>query len=276
MISGLTFEYAFARVAARLAQRPDERLWAQLRSARTVPALLDAVRASAAASSVSGVALIGDADHIELAFRQQVRTRIDEVAGWAPSAWRPALLHLRHLVDLPAVIHLLGDEPPPAWIASDPALARYAQPALAQRRAALLEGPLAPLVDAVEQAGDERPADPLARALRRARRGPSLHRLLAAWEARWRTLWPECGDEQRTQLQAVVEGLRVHLFRFPSLSVDDAGVARQTLAARLATAVRRSPAQPAALFAYLALVAVDLERMRAEFMLRARPAGSVT
>ena len=62
MISGLTFDYAHARVAARLAQRPDERLWTQLRSSRSVPALLEAVRASSAASTVSGVPVAGDAD----------------------------------------------------------------------------------------------------------------------------------------------------------------------------------------------------------------------
>ena len=60
MISELTFDYAHARVAARLAQRPDERLWTQLRSSRSVPALLEAVRASSAASTVSGVPPTGD------------------------------------------------------------------------------------------------------------------------------------------------------------------------------------------------------------------------
>lgn len=274
MISGLTFEYAHARVAARLAQRPDDRLWSQLRSARTVPALLEAVRASTAAATVSGVALAGNADAIELAFRQQLRTRIEEVAGWAPSQWRPALLYLCHVVDLPALLHLLGDEPPPPWIAGDPALARYAQPTLAQRRAALLDGPLAPLVDALDRTSEGRATEPLARALRRAREHPSVHRLLEAWEVRWRALWPVSSGDERAALDALVAALRTHLQRFPALSVDEAAVARQSLAARLATAVRRYAAQPAALVAYLALLAVDLERLRGEFMLRARPVES--
>ena len=121
--------------AARLSQRPDDRLWTQLRSSRSVSALLEVVRASNAASLVSGIPAAGSADDVELAFRQQLRTRIAEVAAWSPSEWRPALLYTRHLVDLPALQHLLSDEPPPRWIAVDPALAALARP---ERIAALV------------------------------------------------------------------------------------------------------------------------------------------
>lgn len=274
MISGLTFDYAYARVAARLAQRPDERLWTQLRSSRSVPALLEAVRASSAATTVSGVPLMGDADAIELAFRQQLRTRIVEVAGWSPSPWRPSLLYTRHLVDLPALLHLLSDEPPPRWIAADPALAPYALATLAQRRAALADGPLGPLVAAAEPGVDaRRPVEPIARAMRRLHAGGALHRLLAAWEREWRRLWPPIDDDERSALDGVVERVRAHLKRFPSVPVDETVGARQALGARLATAVHRSASQPAALFAYLGLFAIDLERLRGEFMLRARPVG---
>jgi len=273
MISGLTFDYAYARVAARLAQRPDERLWTQLRSSRSVPALLETVRASAAASTVSGIPAADDGDAIELAFRQQLRTRIAEVAGWSPSSWRPALLYTRHLVDLPALLHLLSDEAPPRWIAADPALSRYALPSLTQRRAELATGPLAPLVAAFESTETRRP-EPLARALRRLRAGAVLHRLLPAWDAEWRRLWPRTSDDERAQLDGIVEAIRAHLTRFPSLAVDDAMPARQALGAKLATAVRRGAGQPAALFAYVALFAIDLERLRGEFVQRARPVGS--
>jgi hypothetical protein len=274
MISGLTLDYAHARVAARLAQRPDDRLWSQLRSARSVAALLEAVRASSAASTVSGVAQAGDADAIELAFRQQLRTRIAEVASWSPAPWWPALLYTRHLIDLPALLHLLADEPPPRWVAADPALAPYAFASLAQRRAALAEGPLRPLASAVDAGAEpRRPPEPLARALRRLRAGGTLHRLLAAWEAEWRGRWPPVDEEQRERLDAVVDLLRTHLLRFASVPIDDAAGARQALGARLATAIRRSATQPAALFAYIALFAVDLERLRGEFVLRARPLG---
>jgi hypothetical protein len=274
MISGLTLEYAHARVAAHLAQRPDDRLWSQLRSARSVPALLEAVRASSAASTVSGVARAGDADAIELAFRQQLRTRIAEVASWSPAPWWSALLYTRHLVDLPALLHLLADERPPRWIAGDPVLAAYASASLAQRRTALAGGPLRPLVSAVDAGSEPRRVTvPLARALRLLRAGGTLHRLLTAWEAEWRALWPPIDDEQRERIDAVVDLLRAHLLRFASVPIDDAAAARQALGGRLATAIRRNATQPAALFAYIALVALDLERLRGEFVQRARPVG---
>ena len=131
------------------------------------------------------------------------------------------------------------------------------------------------LVAAAERSTESRNSvEPIARALRRLRAGGTLHRLLAAWEAEWRRLWPPIDDEGRSLLDGVVEHVRSHLLRFPALAVDDAAGARQALGARLATAVRRSASQPAALFAYLALFAVDLERLRGEFVLRARPVGS--
>lgn len=261
MISGLTFEYAHARVSARLAQRPDERLWQRLRSARTVVALLEAVRASQAAAMVTGIPA-RDAELLELAFRQQLRLRIDEVADWSPLEWQPALRFTALLADLPALAQLLRDEPPPRWIGADPVLACYAQPRLAQRRAALAEGPMAHIAAAL----DAEPADAPPH-----RVAPVLHPALAAWEAQWRALWPQ-GDAALEQLADVV---RAHALRFASLSPDAAWAAREELAARLRRLLHRHPAQPAALFAGITLHALDLERLRGEFVLRARNGDGV-
>lgn len=159
MIAGLPIEYAHARASARLAQRPDDRLWTQLHSARTVGAALEAVRGSAAAAYVSGITWPAPLADLELAFRQQWRTRVDEVARWAPDAWRAALRWTAYLVDLPALAHLLGEEPVPPWIGADPVLAPYA----------------------LEQRGD-----------RLARAGA-----LRAWDSEWRARWPECDGEAR-------------------------------------------------------------------------------
>lgn len=277
MIEGLTLEYAYARVCARLAQRPDERLWSQLRSARSVPALLETMRGSPAASTVSGIAIGGDADTLELAFRQQLRTRVDEVAAWAPTEWHGALSYTRHLSDLPALLALLSEESPPRWIGSDPELAPYAQPLLAERRSALAAGPLAPMAAAVGEAAQAKSQgrdEPLARALKRLRSGPVLHRALVAWEVEWHARWPKASSEWLAGISEVGRAIRSHLLRFGALTPDDTGAARQGLAARLATLVRRFPAQPASLFAYLGVVALDLERLRGEFVVRARPLGA--
>ena len=271
MISDLTLDYAYARVAARIGQRPDERLWLQLRSARTVPALLEAVRASPAASTVSGIPLTGDAEIIEHAFRQQLRTRINEVASWSPAAWQSAVLYTRHLVDLPALAHLLRDETPPRWMSADPALSAYIHDSRADRRAALLAGPLAPITRAIE---DETPAraatEPLARALRRVRTGPPIHRAISAWEREWRARWPRVAGDLAAALDDVARAVRRHVLSFATLIPDDTAAARQSLAARLISLRHRAAAEPAALFAYLALFALDIERLRGEFVVRAR------
>ena len=273
MIEGLTLEYAYARVCARLAQRPDERLWSQVRSARSVPVLLETLRGSVAASTVTGIAPGGDADSLEIAFRQQLRTRVDEVAAWAPTTWQGALGFTRFLGDLPAVVQLLSEEPPPRWIGADPELAPYAQAALADRRAALAGGPLAPMAAALDEATHAQALgreEPLSRALKRLRSGPALHRALAVWESEWRARWPRASSQLLADISEVGRTIRSHLLRFGAIAVDDAGASRQSLAARLATLVRRFPAQPASLFAYLGVVALDLERLRGEFVVRAR------
>jgi hypothetical protein len=278
MIRGLSLEYTQARIGARLAQRPDERLWQQVRSARSVPALLETVRASMAAPTVSGIPATGDGDAIELAFRQQWRTRVDEVAAWSPERWRDALSYTRFLSDLPALVHLLTDERPPGWVAADPELARYALATPAERRTALAMGPLAPVAAAVRASEIDAPThrdEPLVRTLKRLRAGHGLHAALASWEREWHIRWPEASSEVAAGMDHVAQTLRTHLLRFGALAVADATTARQTLAARLAAHVRRATLQPSALFAYLALLALDLERLRGEFVLRARaPAAS--
>jgi hypothetical protein len=277
MISGLSLEYAQARVAARLAQRPDERLWQQVHSARTVAALLETVRASIAAPIVSGIPVTGEGDAIEHAFRQQWRTRVDEVAAWSPERWQSAVGFMRFLSDLPALVHLLSDERPPRWLASDPELARYALATAAERRNALASGPLAPIaaaVRAVEVDATGHRDEPLVRTLKRLRAGHGLHAALAAWEREWRMRWPEESSDVIVGLDHIARMLRTHVLRFGTLSLPDASSARQSLAVRLAAQVRRAALQPSALFAYLALFALDLERLQGEFVLRARPTAS--
>lgn len=264
MIAGLPIEYAHARASARLAQRPDERLWTQLHSARGVAAALDAVRGSAAAAYVSGVTWPAPPADLELAFRQQWRTRVDEVVRWAPDPWRAALRWTAHLIDLPALVHLLGEEPPAPWIAVDPALAAYAHEHRGERLARLAAGPFAPLALAAQTA--EPPPRRLdAAAWQRAR----LHAALRAWEREWRARWPACDEDARASLDRLVARVAAHLARFGALAEEDAPAARQKLAADVAALLRRSAAQPAALFAYLALVALDLERLRGEIVARA-------
>ena len=264
MTGGVSIEYAHARSSARLAGRPDERLWQQLRASRRVRALLDAVRTSPAAAYVSGIEPLASVDAMELAFRQQFRLRVDEAVRWAPDEWAEALRWTRPLIDLPALVHLATDAAVLPWMRVDPEFAPYALPTLPERHTALVAGPLAPLAQTLVDAGGEPP------------RGASrVHRAIDAWERHWRTLWPRVNVDERANLDALVRLLVRHEQDFGTVAVDDAAAARAELAARLSSLRRRAAAQPAALFAWLALLALDLERLRGEFVARANEEAGV-
>jgi len=260
MSADLPLEYAYARLSARLSTRPEERLWRQLRSARSLQAAVDAVRSSRAAPYVAGIAMSGTVDDLELAFRQHLRTRIREAAHWAPRAWEAALRWTEALIDLPALQHLLVDAPPPKWLRSDPQLAGYVAPNRSMRRALLAQGHFAPLVAAAEASSPRRTA---------TSRRDVLHPLLQAWQAQWQQRWPACTEEQRVALQRLVRTVKAHVLAFAALSVEATHGARTTLAERVLRQLHDAAAQPAALFAYLVLIALDVERLRGEFVLRA-------
>ena len=261
-MSGPSLEYGYARLSARLAGRPDERLWRQLRSARSLQAAIDAVRGSAAAPYVAGVAMRGTIDGIELAFRQHLRARIRETTSWAPQAWGAALRWTEALVDLPVIAHLLGDARLPHWLRDDPHLAACAIADRIARRAHLTQGPLAPLIAAL--ARHEAP-----RRHGAARRSDRLHPLLHAWHTQWQQLWPACSDEERAALRLLARTVQTHLSAFAALPTEATAASRERLGERMRRQLHDAAGQPAALFAYLLLVALDLERLRGEFVLRA-------
>lgn len=257
MISGLSFEYAHARVAARIGQRLDERGWESLHAARGVPALLELARAGSAASLVSGVCWPSTPDEIEAALRQVVRMRIGEFARWAPDAWRPAVLWTLHLIDLPALVDLLTDAPEAPWIARDARLAPLTAAKRARRLAATLRrGPLAPIVDALEKGAA-------------VHRGASLHPALASWQRAWRSRWPRAPREATQGLEELARLIARHIEHFAGAAVDDAAPLRARLDRAVAALWRQHPAEPVGLFAGLALFALDMERMRGELAVRA-------
>jgi hypothetical protein len=257
MTGGVSIEYAHARASARLGERPDERLWHQLRASRRVRVLLDAVRASPAAAYVSGIEPLASPDAIELAFRQQFRLRVDEVARWAPDAWVPAVRWTRVLVDLPALLHLASGAPALPWMKVDPELFAYALPSRPERHAALAAGTLAPLAQALVDDADD------------AHGARALHPVAEAWKQHWRSLWAPMSADEQANLDSMVRLLERHERDFAGLAVEEAAEARLALAARVSSVMRRAAAQPAALFGWLAVLALDLERLRTEFIARA-------
>lgn len=265
MIDGLALDFAGTRAAARLAWRPDERLWQRLRAARGLRALLDTARNAAVGNYLANVAARDDSAAIDAAFRAQLRSRVSELASWSPHPWRPALLWCAHLLDVPAVAHL-WTQPALPWMAADPVLARYAGAGLndGARRALLVSGPLAPLGRALLLH-----STPAAAPARASADPAPLPRALQAWLDHWQSLWPPIGGDARAALLALRDEVLAHRRRFAQLPVTDTQAARETFAARVLARLRADPAQPVALFAYLVVLALDLERLRAECLLHA-------
>ncbi len=269
MIDGLTLDYAAARAAARLAWRPDDRLWQRLHAARGLRALLDTARAAPVGIYVSGIAATASAGEIDAAFRAQWRARVTELSGWAPADWRPALRWCATLIDLPAVAALWNGERA-RWMQTDPLLARYAgppgspAPTRAALHVALIEGPLAPLGRALFLL-DAEPA----REHRHPGAEQSLPATLRAWRQHWRALWPATDADQHAALDALEHDVLAHRARFAQLPATDTQAARDAFAARMLARLRADPSQPPALFAWLLVLALDLERLRAEALLRA-------
>lgn len=258
MSGGPPIEYAQARLQARYGERADERLWNQLHGARSFGALLETVRGSTLHRWVAAIGPDADVDEVELGLRAVFRAHVAEVARWLPDAWRGAVLWTVHLLDLPAIVQLARGETPPPWLARDPALQAYAEPDADARRAALRAGPLGAIVRALErERAETAPGAPAAVVAR------------GTWVEAWRGRWPKPAGGDAAALAGMARLVEAHLVALLDRPADEAWASRRALAARFGARFRRYALRPPAAFAYLAVVALDLERLRAELVGRA-------
>lgn len=242
-----SFAYAQARLQARHGTRPNAATWRRLEGVGDLLHFLQSARTTGLRPWVLHFSARTDIDAMELSLRQQFRYYIAEVASWQPVAWRKPVLWVQRLLDLPGLQHLLMGERAPAWMRDDPVLKPFATDNLRARLEALQDSDFAPLVQTWQEGSP----------------------LLGAWQRRWRALWPQISSTAA----APVERLEVHLQRhLRSLreadSVERSQQACQGLAEKLVYEFRRHTHQPAAAFMHLALVALDLERLRAALVRR--------
>ena len=237
MIEAGSLEYAHARLCARFGSRADELVWRRIEMIRELAALLDAARPSPLGSWVRGIVPQADAHTIERSLREHMRTRIRTIAGWMPPSWRPAIDWCAILVDLPMLQHVARGGPPPAWVRDDSTASDL--------QSAVPKGSLAALAPAT--------ADP--------------DRMGALWRAEWRRRLPARGISPLLMDFAALVSAHALLFRDPRLA--DGWAERRVLHARLTQMFRRATLDPAAAFIFLALSALDGERLRAEIVQRA-------
>lgn len=241
-----SLEYAHARLCARHGERPDELAWRRIEHIRALPALLDALRASSLRTWMGGIGTHSTPHEIERALRSHWRDLVGEIATWMPEAWQPAVRWCGLLVDLPLLQHMARGGELPAWTSDDPVYRELAERESAGFGAAPGGRALAPLTAAW--------TDP--------------ERIGRLWHAEWQRRIPGAGPADGATLVEVGRVLRAHLVAFHDRSVRDGWPLRRALQSRLSALFRRATVDPSAAFVFLALSALDLERLRGEILRR--------
>jgi len=249
MIDAGSLEYAHARLGARYGGRADELVWRRLAMIRDLGAFLDAARSSALGAWVTSIGPDSDVHAIELALRAHGRERVAAIAAWMPPDWRPALEWCGLWPDLPVLQHLARGGTAPSWLRDDPL------------SAALREG---------RPAGRDAGAASL---LAAARSAPE--RIGSLWYEAWLRRLP--GQGKTPPLLAEFAGvMKMHAAQFRAPLQADGWALRRALHARLAQLFRRATLDPAAAFIFLALSALEGERLRGEIERRiAFPAARI-
>ena len=250
MSAGARFAYAQARLQARHGMRPDDRVWRRLESVGELASYLQTARTTALRSWVAGLHPEHGAHDIELALRQEFRCTVDEVAHWMPAGWQGAVGWVRRLPDLPALHYLLSGGAAPAWLRSDPALRGFATDTPAGRVQALQDSDCTVLLTGWQ-------------------RGVPLS---TVWLEHWQSLWPSA-PRLVVGLEALARLLRRQLGALSLYAGAASAPLHESLRRELNYAFRRYSFQPAAVFAHLGLVALDVHRLREQLLQRVLFAG---
>jgi len=236
-------EYACARIGARFGERPTEAAWRAIAIVRGFGAFLDAARTPPFRRWLSGITADAGPHAIEAALRTHWRALVDELRGWMPEQWHAAIAWAGALVELPFVQHLAREGQAPPWMADDPVFGEVSRNAAQAPR----RGVLAPLAAA----------------------WTSPEGSMRAWGNEWARCVPRDFGTEPGPLADCARLLIAHRAALADSSVSDGTLMRRTLVARLSVLYRRATLDPAAAFIFLALSALDMERLRGELLRRA-------
>jgi hypothetical protein len=237
----IDFVYAQARVQARLGERTPEAGWRILESTLGLPQYLASARSTALATRMRHFPATVTTHTIERALRDQWRAEVAAVGGWVPEPWSQAVAWTTWLPYLDALASLANDEPALPWMRADAALSRVALDDLAARRIAITNAPFGVLADG------RSPAD-----------------MRARWFHHWAALQPRVTADEEAGLHSLVAGAQHYLGanRLHGVSRMNRHDARMHFDALATALVHRHAEEPAAVFGYLSLVALDLQRLR--------------
>jgi hypothetical protein len=162
-----------------------------------------------------------------------------------PNKWQRPLQWIKRLADLPALQYLLDGEEPLEWMKSDPAIAAFCVDDVHLRVQLMREAGNEALVDSWLQTGS----------------------MLSGWMSQWNSMRPK--SVYSTQGLKSLEKL---LLEYIQLQATQQGPVLPTdyevMLQCLRLVFRRNAFQPTAVCAYLAIVAVDMHRIRSDLMQR--------
>lgn len=234
------WSYVQARLQSRHGERLREADWRTLEAAKTLGHFIERSRSTPLRRFTGPLDAQMTSHTIERVLRVEWRRYVTEVAAWASPAWQPAFLWTAHVPDL-AVLDRLLHANAPGWAREDAVFAPLTG-ADRQLGAAELEGsifsPLSP-------------------------KKPEDGGIAGLWLAHWKSLWPRpSGADGRwiTKLVGLVQDHTGQLAR--AGDQETSGAYRRDAERALTRMFRRRSGTPVAAFCHLALVALDLERLR--------------
>ena len=237
--------YAQTRVQSRYGRRADSGVWLKLHNIQDLGSYLQTAQQTALRPWVLGLSPTHNSHDIEQALRQKYRQHVDEVSGWMPVKWQKPLQWIKCLADLPTLQYLLAGGEPLEWMKSDPSVSDFTGDDLQLRVQLIRNAGNEALVDSWQKNGS----------------------ILSGWLSQWNSIRPKSIYVERG-----VEPLEKLLLEQMQLQTMQQGATLPTdyenMFDRLRLVFRRSAFQPAAVCAYLAIVALDVHRLRSDLMLR--------
>lgn len=239
------WSYVQARLQARHGERLRDGDWRALEAARSLEEFIARARVSSLRQFTERLHARMPSHALERLLREAWRGYVAELADWVPAAWRQAVLWTSLIPELPIIDGLLKGETP-NWIKDDPALADLAG---LDRQRHDIKAANSPLDALVASLGPDRT-------------------LAASWYSHWRSLWPR-RRPQRSALVAIAAAINAHVDELDRAGPQQSSAAfRRDLKDRLTRLFRRHSGSSAAVFCHLALVALDLERLRGDLIRR--------
>lgn len=241
-----SFDYASARVHAHYGRRLREVDWRLLEASRDLRHYLDAVRTSALSGWVSSLDVTRDSHAIERSLRLEWRRYVESVAAWHPHEWQPWLTWLGWLPFLSLLAQLALPERVPPWILADPVCGAIATGTLIERRSAVLkDNELAPFEPAISG------------------KVPTA----TLWRAHWQVLMPQTDAHTDQLLTALLRAIDRYAEKLSTIVGSAAGL-REELDHRLTKLFRAGTNTIVATVCHLALLALDIERLRGGMVTR--------